>query len=177
MQRELTPRIIHETNLKNTKQSFILFAIMTAVNLVTVLSGLSFSFSFSAFLPSILAEMSVAFRDMGLHEISTVYLTVSIVFTSAMLLLAFFIFKKPVILPISLALMILDTAVMVFYIVFNISRLIASPLSLLIHVLLHVWMLYYLISSVVSVRKNRENPEKTVYDAEFTEIEDEENFK
>ncbi len=172
-QQNKSPNLIsYELKLKNARQNFLLFAIMTVVNVALLLMRVSFGFSFSAFIPSLTAELSLAFHSAGQSDISLTFTVFSLALSALFVFLAVGLNKKDAFLPFALVLMLSDTSVFVVYFVCNIRYLLQSPISAILIMLLHGWVLYYLISAAVSKRRLKKTS-MSVYDVDFSEIQEE----
>lgn len=143
-----------EERIYNCAVNYIIYSILTAVNVIMVLIGVGMSLSFSGFLPTLLAELSVTLKQaIQRPDMANVYMVCSISLTVIYIATAILLKKRSDLIFIPLTLTAVDTIVLVIFIVTHITNMLYVALYYMLTVLFHIWIMYYLISGAISVKK------------------------
>jgi len=173
-QNPFSPAQRYQRNLKAASSNLLVFAILSAVNMVLVLTGSSITFTFSAYLPEMLVVLGQEIKLMtGKGGALAVFIVISLLFIVACVVSALLAKKRPLLLILGLVLVAGDTVLMLIDILPVISLWIEAGMtvSLLIYFLFHAWILYYLINGLVSYSKLKAlPPEPMTYDVPFETV-------
>ncbi len=162
--------VLYQRNLKAASSNLLLFAVLSVVNVLLLLSGAGISFTFSAFLPEFLIGHGAEFSAMsGSNGPLVVFSVIAVIFIVGCIVSALLAKKRPLWLILGLVLALVDTVCMVLIIVPIIDVYLQNGVvSLVIYFLFHAWVLYYLINGLVSYSKLKKLPvEPVVYQAPF----------
>ena len=162
--------VLYQRNLKSASANLLLFAVLSVVNVLLLLSNAGISFTFSAFLPEFLIGLGAEFSAAsGSNGPLVVYSVIAVFFIVGCIVSALLAKKRPLWLILGLALALVDTVCMVLIIVPIIDVYLESGVgSLVIYFLFHAWVLYYLINGLVSYTKLKKLPVgPVVYQAPF----------
>jgi len=154
--------------VSSAARDLILFAALSAVNLVLILTNASISFTFSAYIPEFLVGLGLLVKSQ-LSNSAPLYLfgAVSVVYIGLCLLSGILANKKKdsVWLYVGTALVVLDSAVLLWGIVVSLAEI----SYYLIYILFHIWILATLFRGLAAKAKLKNvPPEPQTYDVPFT---------